>query len=71
MRNSKFGVWMHLGIVECHVPFLGHCDLDLWPSFRIIMSRAYLLYYLRYESQICCVDASWDEEVSLTIIKSL
>ena len=39
--------------------------------FRIIMSRAYLLYYLRYESQICCVDASWDEEVSLTIIKSL
>ena len=34
-RNSKFGVWMHLGIVECHVPFLGHCDLDLdlWLSF--------------------------------------
>ena len=28
-------------------PFLGHCDLNLCPSFRIIMSRAYLLYYLR------------------------
>ena len=28
-RNSKFGVWMHLLIAECHVPFLGHCDLDL------------------------------------------
>ena len=28
LRNSKFGVWMHLGIAECHVPFLGHCDLD-------------------------------------------
>ena len=39
--------------------------------FRIIMSRAYLLYYLRYESQIWCVDASWDDKVSLTIIKSL
>ena len=22
-------VWIHLGIAECHVPFLGHCDLDL------------------------------------------
>ena len=29
VRNSKFGVWMHLGIAECHVPFSGHCDLDL------------------------------------------
>ena len=28
-EDSKFGVWMHLGIAECHVPFLGHCDLDL------------------------------------------
>ena len=36
--------------------------------FRIIMSSAYLLYYLRKESQIWCVDVSWDDEVSLTII---
>ena len=41
---------MHLGIAECHVPFSGHCDLDL--VFRIIVSGAYLLYYLRKESQI-------------------
>ena len=38
---------------------------------RIIVSRAYLLYSLSEESQIWCVDASWDEEVLLTIIKSL
>ena len=25
---------MHLGILECHKPFLRHCDLDLWPSFK-------------------------------------
>ena len=31
----------------------------------------HISYILRYESQICCVDASWDEKVSLTIIKSL
>ena len=39
--------------------------------FIIIMSGAYLLYYLSKESQIQCVDASWDEEVSRTIIRSL
>ena len=22
-----------MGMVECLVPFTGHCDLDLWPSF--------------------------------------
>ena len=31
--------------------------------FRIIVSGAYLLYYLRKESELWCVDASWDEEV--------
>ena len=28
-RNSKFGVYMHLGMVESHILFSGHCDLDL------------------------------------------
>ena len=36
---------MHLGMTKCHVPFLGHCDLDL--VLRIIVSGAYLLYSLR------------------------
>ena len=42
-------------------------DLD----FRIIVSGAYLLYYLRKESELWCVDASLDEEVWRTIIGSL
>ena len=97
-------------MVECLVPFTGHCDLDLWPSFlkhyvqsislillkvgipnlmvgcnfgwrkchipfwvtltltsdlvcRIIVSRTYLLYYLRWESQICCMDTTLDADV--------
>ena len=25
---------MHLGMAECRKPFLGHYDLDLWPSFK-------------------------------------
>ena len=34
-RNSKFDVWMHLGMAECRVQFSGYCDLDLdlWLSF--------------------------------------
>ena len=40
-------------------------------AFRIIVSGAYLLYFLRYEFQIWCVDASWDDKVSRTIIGSL
>ena len=33
-----------------------------------IVSGAYLLYYLRLESQFCCVNASWDGGVSCTIL---
>ena len=43
------------------------CDLDLIST--IIMSGAYLIYYLREESQICCVDTSLDADVSHTIFE--
>ena len=39
--------------------------------FRIIVSGAYLLYYLRKESQIWCDDASWDDKMTRTLIESL
>ena len=32
--NPKFGVWIHLKMMECHVQFLGHSDLDLWPGYN-------------------------------------
>ena len=38
---------------------------------RIVVSRAYLLYSLSEEFQICCVDASCDSVVSCTIFGSL
>ena len=66
-------MWIHLGMAECRVPFSCHCDLELNSDlvFRIIVSGAYLLYYLREECQIWCVDASWDDKVSRTIFGSL
>ena len=40
-------------------------------SRNCIESGAYLLYSLRKESQIWCVDTSWDGGVSPTIFVSL
>ena len=40
------------------------CDLDLIST--IIVTGAYLIYYLREESQICCMDTSLDADVSHT-----
>ena len=34
----------------------------------IIMSRTYLLYYLRWESQMCGMDTSLDDDASHTIL---
>ena len=28
-RNYKFGVYIHLGMVESHILLSGYCDLDL------------------------------------------
>ena len=42
------------------------CDLDL--ISRIILSGAYLVYYLRDESQICCMDISLDADIWHTIL---
>ena len=35
------------------------------------MSGAYLIYYFRGESQICCMDTSFDADVSYTIFRSV
>ena len=45
-RNSKFGMWMHLGMPECHKPFLGHYDLDLWPSFQELLCPEHISYII-------------------------
>ena len=45
------------------------CDLDLIST--IIVLGAYLIYYLREESKICCMDTSLAADVSHTIFRSL
>ena len=55
-----------LGLQIVIYQFLGHCHIDLFS--RIIVSGAYLLYYLRLESQISCGDSYWDGGVVHTIL---
>ena len=31
---------------ECHKPFLGHCDLDLWPSFQELLCPEHISYII-------------------------
>ena len=54
-------------MLGCCVLFNSHYCLKLDEVLRIIVSGANLLYYLRPESRICCVNASWDVGVSHSI----
>ena len=38
--NPKVGVWMHLRMAECLVPFTGHCDL------KLVICPRFLNYYI-------------------------
>ena len=42
---------------ECHIPFSGHCDLDL--ILRVIVSGAYLLYSLSRNSKFGVLMHLW------------
>ena len=37
---------MHLGMPEGHKPFLGHCDLDLWPRFQELLCPEHISYII-------------------------
>ena len=47
------GVWMDLGVLECHIPFS--------LSSRIIVSGAYILYY--FEVGIPKIANEYDQEI--------
>ena len=37
-------MWLHLGIAECHVPFLGYCDLDLLFKNNRVLGISLILF---------------------------
>ena len=71
--ESQIGVWLNLGMMECRVPFKGHCSLklDFDLVYRIIISGAYLFYHLSWETQIWCVTASLNGGLARFIFRSL
>ena len=69
-RNPKFGGW-NLGWWGVTYHFMVTLTLTSDLVCRIIVFRPYLLYYLRWESEICCMGTSLDADVSHTIFRSL
>ena len=53
-------------ILEWQSVMYQFCDLDL--ISRIIVSGAYLIYYLKEASQVCCMNTSLDVDVSHAIL---
>ena len=37
-KESQIQFLTDLGMAECHIPFLGHCDLNFSSTFRITVS---------------------------------
>ena len=64
---------MHLGIQSVTYHFRVTVNLELTSDLVliIVVSGAYLLNYLRLESQIWCEGAPWDGGISSTIYMSL
>ena len=60
-RNSKFDVWMHHGMAECRILFSGHCDLDLWPSFKnnCVRSISLILFEVGISNFVCGCIFRW------------
>ena len=77
MFGAYFSILFELGIPNLvYLCILGwqsvmyqFCDLDFIST--IIVSGAYLIYYLRENFQICCMDTSLDADVSHTIFRSM
>ena len=57
---------MHLGMSECHKPFLVHCDLDLIFKNYCVQSISPILFDVGIPNLGC--DSSWDGGVVHTIL---
>ena len=52
---------MHLGMTECHIPFLGHCHIDLWPSFKnyCVQSISLIFFEVGIPNLVCICILGW------------
>ena len=55
-------MYMHLGMAECPIPFFGHCDLDLSPSFKnyCVQIISLKLFEMGISNLVCgCILGCW------------
>ena len=54
-------MYMHLGMVESHILFSGHCDLDLCPSFNnnCVRSISLILFEKGIPNLVCECILGW------------
>ena len=54
---------MHLGMTKCHIPFSGHCDLDLnlCPSFKnfCVMDISLIFFEVGIPNLVCIFILGW------------
>ena len=69
---------MHLGMTGCHMQFLGHCDLDLWPSFKNyrVRSTTLIFFELGIPNLVCgCIleqgSVMYHVQVTVTLTSDL
>ena len=62
---------MHLGMTECHITFSGHCDLNLWPSFKnyCFQSISLIFFEIGIPNLVCiCILGWWSVTYHLRVI---
>ena len=74
--RREFQIWCvsNLGMVECLVPFMGHCDFDLWPSFNnnCVRSISLLLFEIGIPNLVCeCILGWWSVLYHLQVTVTL
>ena len=64
---------MCLGMEESHIPFSGHCDLDLWPSFNnCVRSISLILFEIGIPNLVCeCILGCWSVLCHLQVTMTL
>ena len=65
---------MHLGMGECHLPFLGHGDLDLRPSFNnnCVSRISLMLFEIGIPIFVCeCIFGWWSALYHLWVTVTL
>ena len=69
-------MWVHFGMAECGVPFLGHCDLDLVFRKNCVWDISLILFEVGIPNLVCkcilgCRSVQFHFRVAVTLTSDL